>query len=184
MAVVIRMLRRFADSADGVVDAFGRGTSWLVLFVVAALFAQWPLREFLGTGHILANDYGQIGHAAVFSIGIAYAMRWDGHVRLDVVYHRMSTRQRAWVGLLGTLLFVLPWIGIVLWWSWPTMLQSVRQHELFPETWSPGYFLFKVLLVLFAALVTLQALGHVARNLALLIDPATADRPLDERGVS
>jgi TRAP-type mannitol/chloroaromatic compound transport system permease small subunit len=173
MAALLRNLRRFADAADAVSDLFGRCASWLVLFVIAALFAQWPLREWLGRGHILANDFGQIGHAVVFSIGIAYAMRWDGHVRLDVFYQRMTARRRALVGLLGTLCCVLPWIAIVLWFSWPMMLQSVRQHELFPETYSPGYFLFKILLTLFAALVTLQAFGNVARNLALLLDRGT-----------
>ena len=92
------------------VDAVGRASAWLVLFVVAALFAQWPLREFVGAGHILANDFGQIAHATVFMIGVAYALRWDGHVRLDVFYHRMSPRARALVDLFGTVAFIVPWM--------------------------------------------------------------------------
>jgi TRAP-type mannitol/chloroaromatic compound transport system permease small subunit len=58
--------------------------AWLVLFVIAALFGQWPLRALAGGGHILANDFGQIAHATVFAIGVAYALCWDGHVLLDV----------------------------------------------------------------------------------------------------
>jgi TRAP-type mannitol/chloroaromatic compound transport system permease small subunit len=72
--------------------------------------------------------------------------------------------------------FVVPWIGIVLWCSWATTVRSVAVLEKFPETWSPGYWLFKVLLIAFGVLVLLQALGHIARDLAELIDddPATA----------
>jgi TRAP-type mannitol/chloroaromatic compound transport system permease small subunit len=159
-----------------VVDAAGSIGAWLVLFVIVALFAQLPLREWVGAGHILANDYGQIAHAAVFMVGVAYAMRWDGHVRLGVFYQRMSRRVRLLVDLAGTILFVMPWIGIVLWFSWSTTVRSVAVLEKFPETWSPGYWLFKVLLLVFGVLVTLQALGHVARDLAALIggDRATA----------
>src|SRR5437867_4250655 len=96
----------------------GAELAWLVLFVVATLFGQWPLRELLGTGHILANDFGQIAHAAVFAIGIAYALRWDGHVRLDVFYHRLSPRGRALIDLAGSVAFIVPWAAMVLWFSW------------------------------------------------------------------
>jgi TRAP-type mannitol/chloroaromatic compound transport system permease small subunit len=167
---LVRFLRWFAHAADAVVDAAGRVAAWLVLAVIATLFGQLPLREWVGAGHILANDYGQIAHATVFMVGVAYAMRWDGHVRLDVFYQRMSRRMRLLVDLGGTLLFVAPWIGIVLWFSWATTVRSVAVLEKFPETWSPGYWLFKVLLIVFGVLVSLQALGHIARDVAALID--------------
>jgi TRAP-type mannitol/chloroaromatic compound transport system permease small subunit len=157
MQALLHLLRGLARRADAVIDATGRVFSWLVVFVVIALFAQWPLRELVGAGHILANDFGQIAHAAVFSIGVAYALRWDGHVRLDVFYHRMPQRARALVDLAGTLAFVIPWTIIVLWFSGATTLRSVAVFEKFPETWSPGYWLFKVLLIVFAVLLLLQS---------------------------
>jgi TRAP-type mannitol/chloroaromatic compound transport system permease small subunit len=171
MLSLLRSLRWFARAADALVDAVGRGFAWLVLFVIAALFGQWPLRELLGTGHILANDFGQIAHATVFAIGVAYALRWDGHVRLDVFYHRLSARARALIDLAGTVAFVVPWAAIVLWFSWSTMLRSVAVFEKFSDTWSPGYWLFKVLLIVFAALLLLQASGHIARDVADVLDP-------------
>ena len=157
-------------------DAIGRNVAWLVLFVVATLFGQWPLREFVGAGHILANDFGQIAHAAVFAIGVVYALRWDGHVRLDVFNQRMTPRTRALVGLVGTLCIVIPWAAIVVWFSWGTTVRSVVGFEKFPDTWSPGYWVFKVILVAFGVLLLLQASGHVARDLAQFIDPRA---PLD-----
>jgi TRAP-type mannitol/chloroaromatic compound transport system permease small subunit len=179
MTSLLRFLRWLARAADTVVDAVGRVGAWLVLFVVAALFGQLPLREWVGAGHILANDFGQIAHATVFMVGVAYAMRWDGHVRLDVFYHRMSRRARVLVDLVGTIFFVAPWIGIVLWFSWATTVRSVAVFEKFSDTWSPGYWLFKVLLLVFGVLVSLQALGHIARDLASLIDDGPeADVPV------
>ncbi len=170
MAALLRSLRWFARLADAIVDAIGRVSAWLVLFVIGALFAQWPLRELVGGGHILANDFGQIAHAAVFSIGVVYALRWDGHVRLDVFYQRMSVRGRALVDLVGSTTVVGTWAGIVLWFSWQTTLRSVAVFERFPDTWSPGYWLFKVMLIVFASLLLLQTAGHIARDLALLLD--------------
>ena len=186
MTALLRFLRWFARVADAIVDTVGRIGAWLVLFVVVALFGQLPLREWVGAGHILANDYGQIAHAAVFMIGVAYAMRWDGHVRLDVLYQRMSRRTRLLVDLAGTMFFVVPWIGIVLWFSWATTVRSVAVFEKFPETWSPGYWLFKVLLLVFGVLVSLQALGHIARDVASLVDggPETDAAPSPAAGAT
>jgi TRAP-type mannitol/chloroaromatic compound transport system permease small subunit len=177
MPSLLRSLRWFARAADAVVDAIGRSFAWLVLFVIAALFGQWPLREFVGGGHILANDFGQIAHATVFAIGVAYALRWDGHVRLDVFYHRISARKKALVDLSGTIGFIVPWAVMILWFSWATAMRSVAVFEKFPETWSPGYWLFKVLLLVFSSLLLLQALGHIARDIAQLFDPQPEHRP-------
>jgi hypothetical protein len=55
------------------------------------------------------------------------------------------------------------------------MLRSVAVLERFPETWSPGYFLFKVILIVALALVALQALGIAARSIVALSGPR--DRP-------
>jgi TRAP-type mannitol/chloroaromatic compound transport system permease small subunit len=177
MPTLLRSLRQFAHFADAVVDAIGRTFAWLVLFVIAMLFGQWPLRELVGSGHILANDFGQIAHATVFAIGVAYALRWDGHVRLDVFHHAMSARAKAAVDLAGTVAFIVPWAAMVLWFSWATAVRSVAVFEKFSDTWSPGYWLFKVLLLVFAALLLLQAAGHIARDSAQLLDPGSWNDP-------
>jgi len=66
----------------------------------------------------------------------------------------------------------------VLVYSWATTVRSVAVMEKFSDTWSPGYWLFKVLLLAFGVLVLLQAIGHVARDLASLVDNVPEeDRP-------
>jgi len=144
--------------------------SWLVLVVIALLFAQLPLREVFGGGHILANDFGQIFHASVFMFGLAYALRWDRHVRMDVFYRRLGEHRRAAVNLAGALLFVLPWCALMVWYGTPVMLRSIAVLELFPDTWSPGYFMFKVLLVTCPGLLGLQALSLAARSIVTLAE--------------
>ena len=161
-------LGRSAGQIDALCDCVGRWTAWLVPVVIALLFAQLPLREWIGGGHILANDMGQIVHAAVFMLGLSYALRWDRHIRMDAFYRRWTPRRQALVNLLGSLLFVVPWSALMIVYGWMIMLRSVAALERFPETWSPGYFLFKVILIVACALVALQALAIAARALATL----------------
>lgn len=172
MPKFLARIDHLAGRIDAITDWTGRHAAWLVLLVIALLFAQLPLREVFGGGHILANDLGQIAHAAVFMFGLSYALRWDRHVRMDVFYRRMSARRQAMVNLAGTLLFLLPWCALMVWFGWTYTVRSVAVLERFPDTWSPGYFMFKVLLILCMALLGLQALALLAHSAVGIFGPA------------
>ena len=124
--MLLDALDRLADALEAVVDRIGRVMAWLVLAVVFLLFVQNPLREYLGRGQFFANDMGQLSHAAVFMIGVAYAWRWDRQVRMDLFYRSMSPRTKAVVNLLGTVFLLLPWLAFVTWDAVPTVIDSVR----------------------------------------------------------
>jgi TRAP-type mannitol/chloroaromatic compound transport system permease small subunit len=164
-------LQTVADAIDAFNDRVGRTVAWLCLAVVGLLFLQIPLRELVGAGHNTANDIGQLIHATLFMVGAAYAMRHDGHVRVDIFHQRMSAKARAAVDLVGTLLFLLPWLTLLGWYSIPIVLNSVEELEQFAETYTPGYYLMKLLLFVFVALVGLQAVATIARALIVLASP-------------
>jgi TRAP-type mannitol/chloroaromatic compound transport system permease small subunit len=165
-------LQRFVAGADALTEYVGRWAAWLCLGVVGLLFLQIPLRELFHGGHIIANDIGQIVHAALFMIGIPFAMRHDAHVRVDIFSHRLSVKARAAIDLAGTTLFLLPWLALLGWYSLPIVLNSVKELEEFPETYTPGYFILKLQLAVFVCLVALQALATIARSTVALLAPA------------
>ncbi|MFM7347346.1 MAG: TRAP transporter small permease subunit, partial [Tagaea sp.] len=100
--------------------------------------------------------------------GIALAMREDAHVRVDLLSDGWSARRRAWVALWCHALFVLPWMAAIAWFGWPIVRRGFAALERFPETFSPGYFLLKALILVLAFLVSVQALAGIARAIAVL----------------
>jgi len=168
-------LAALADRLEAIVDMVGRAVAWLVLAVVFLLFLQNPLREFIGRGQFLANDMGQLSHATVFMLGVAYAWRCDRQVRVDLVYGRLSARAKATVNLLGTLFLLLPWVALVAWDAVPSAWQSWQLLEHFPESGSPGFFVMKTVVAAFALLLAMQALAVVLRSLATLAGRSAAE---------
>jgi TRAP-type mannitol/chloroaromatic compound transport system permease small subunit len=164
-------LQRFVARADGLTEFIGNWAAWLCLGVVGLLFLQIPLRELFHGGHIIANDIGQIVHATLFMIGIPFAMRHDAHVRVDIFSHRLTARTRAAIDLAGTILFLLPWLALLGWYSLPIVLNSVKQLEEFPETYTQGYFILKFQLAAFVFLVALQALATIGRSTLVILAP-------------
>jgi TRAP-type mannitol/chloroaromatic compound transport system permease small subunit len=169
-------LRRLADSLSAIVDLTGRWTAWLCLPVVLLLFLQLPLRDIVHGGNNTDNDFGQIIFANFFMIGIAFAMRYDAHVRVDIFHRYFSARWRAIVELAGTAMFTLPWLALLGWYALPIVLNSLRQTEKFPETYTPGYFILKLGLFFFVVLVGLQAIANIIRSGLALAAPEPGER--------
>ncbi len=167
-----RPLLAFAAVVDRINDRIGRGVSWLTLLVVLLLFCQVPLRLLpSGSYSTMSNDIGQLIHASVFMVGTAYAFRWDQHARVDIFYRQMARRRQAWVNLVGNLGFALPWLAVLGFYSTPIVVNSWQHLEVFVDSWAPGYFLLKSMLLVFAALMGLQALANAARALDALVEP-------------
>jgi TRAP-type mannitol/chloroaromatic compound transport system permease small subunit len=154
-------LRRLADGLSTVVDVAGRFASWLCLPVILLLFLQLPLREIAQGGNNTDNDFGQIIFANFLMIGIPFAMRHDAHVRVDIFHRHFSTRALAMIELAGTVMFTLPWLALVAWYSLPIVLNSLAQTEKFAETYTPGYFILKLGLLFFVVLAGLQAITNI-----------------------
>ena len=171
-AMLLEALDRLADAIENLIDRTGQVSSWLVLAVVFLLFVQNPLREYVGRGQFFANDMGQLCHSAVFMIGVAYAWRWDRQIRVDLLYRGMTQRVKAMVNLLGTCFLLLPWLAFVTWDAVPTVIQSWRIAEHFPESGSAGFFVLKSVLLIFAAMMALQAGAVVARSIVTLLGPS------------
>jgi TRAP-type mannitol/chloroaromatic compound transport system permease small subunit len=171
----MRELRRLADGLSAIVDFVGRWASWLCLPVILLLFLQLPLRDLVHGGNNTDNDFGQIVFANFFMVGIAFAMRWDAHVRVDILHQHFSARTRAVIELAGTVLFTLPWLALLGWYALPIVLNSLRQTEKFAETYTPGYFILKLGLFFFVVLVGFQAVANIIRAGLALAAPQPGD---------
>lgn len=74
-------------------------------------------------------------YAAGFLIALPFAMVRGNHVRVDVLAEHFSLRRKAWIELLGTLLFLIPFTVFVLIHAVPFVERSLRLGEVSP---SPG----------------------------------------------
>jgi TRAP-type mannitol/chloroaromatic compound transport system permease small subunit len=172
---MVACLQRLADRLGGVVDLTGRCASWLCLPLIVLLFLQLPLREIVHGGNNAANDFGQIIFANFMMVGIPYAMRWDAHVRVDIVHRHFGQRFRAFVELAGTVLLTIPWLALVGWYARPVVVNSLAETERFAETFTPGYFILKLGLLSFVVLVALQAIAIVIIAGLTLLSPDGGD---------
>jgi len=102
------MLFRLEKFFDRFSDVMGWIAGILNLLMLINVFYDAIMRYFFKTGSIALQEMEWHLFAMVFLFGIAYALKEDGHVRVDVLYDRFSPRWQAIVNIGGTLLLLLP----------------------------------------------------------------------------
>ncbi len=103
--------------------------------------------------------------SVIFLLGAAYGLRVDAHVRVDVVYSRLSDKGKGWVDLLGTLLFLLPFTLVMLWVSYPTVRNSFLIREVSPDPGGLPRWPIKALILVSFFLLFLQGIALAIRSL-------------------
>ncbi|MEZ4648006.1 MAG: TRAP transporter small permease subunit [Candidatus Eisenbacteria bacterium] len=171
--VAMRSLLQLARLIDVMNDRIGRAVSWLAA-VMVLLGAFNAIARYLSRalGKDLSSNAYLEGQWYLFSvillIGMAYTLRHDRHVRVDVIYGKVGERGKAWIDLLGTLLFLLPFSIVTLILTWPTVHNSWLTREVSPDPGGlPRYPLKAVILVGFGLLL-LQGLSMLIRQVAFL----------------
>src|SRR5262249_9399416 len=158
-----------ADRIDRVTAAIGRAAAWLALAVVLVQFTVVALRYTFGIGSIWLQETILYAHAGLFMLAAAWTLAVDGHVRVDIFYTAASARQKAWIDLLGTLLFLLPFMAALLVLSLPYVSRAWVVLERSREASGlPFLYLLKTLIPLFALLMLLQGAALAIRAARVL----------------
>jgi TRAP-type mannitol/chloroaromatic compound transport system permease small subunit len=182
----VNALKRFVRGIDAINDWIGRTVAWLTLGCVVTCFAVVVLRYAFNLGFPWMQELYVWQHAVVFMAGAGYTMLHRGHVNVDVLYGRLPARGRAWIDILGTLVFLFPWLAVLATTSAPFVTSSWGIREASnTANGMPAVYLLKSLLWVFCALLFAQGLALVARRGLFLAGHGLADhdedRVTDER---
>jgi len=144
-------------------------------------------------------------NAMIVAMCCAYTFVQGGHVRVDLFYAGARYRTKKIVDMMGSLLFMIPAMVLMWMYSWffmwrhlitpkvsasdkiELLLKKARIAKWNVETigFSPngfnGYFLFKVLIIGFCAMMFMQAIAFFYRSLLELREgPASEGKYLDK----
>jgi len=162
------MTSRPAEFINTFSIATGRAASWLTLAMVLMTFLIVVLRYAFDTGVIWMQESLTWMHAAVFMLGAAYTLQDDGHVRVDIFYREMSTRHKAWIDLIGVLLFLFPLCGFFVYESFDYVAAAWSLGEISRDAGGlpyPAIPLLKSILILMPVAVILQGLSMLLLSL-------------------
>ena len=158
------------------------GFIWLGLLVVLAEFAIVITRFVFSYEQAFMGDLVRFWYAAMFLFASAYALVSEGHVRVDVLYARLSKHRQAVVNFYGSLLLGIPLCWIILTMGMWTKTSSLNSPMISFEISQSGYglyvkYLMAGFMIVFAISMIAQFCSYILTSLADLNDEPSVNEP-------
>lgn len=170
-------LQQLCTAIDRLNAAIGRLSAWAVLAMVLVQFAIVVLRAAFGFGSLWMQESLRYLLAVLVLFSAAWTLQSDGHVRVDIFYADAAPRTKAKVDLAGALILLIPFMGAVIWLSWPYAGRAWAIMEGSREAGGiPLVFLLKSSIPAFAALLLLQGVAQAVRAALTLTADGAAGR--------
>lgn len=163
------ILLKISKLIDALNEWIGKLTMWLVLAAVVISAGNAVMRKAF---NLSSNAYLEVQwylFAAVFMLGVGYVFLHNGHVRIDFVSSRLSTRTNAIIDALGIVVFIFPLCVILIDLSWPYFMRAYDSGEMSEN--AGGLIRWPVLLLipLGFAILMLQAVSELVKRIAYLM---------------
>ena len=164
----MQALLTLSRGIDALNERVGRAVYWLVLIVALVSAGNAVSRYGFGASSNAWLEAQWYLFSAIFLLAAGYTLKHNGHVRIDVIYGRLSPRARALIDLVGTVLFLLPMTLLIMWLSWTGFAESYAIGEVSPDAGGLLRWPVKLLIPLGFALLALQGLSEIIKRIAFL----------------
>tara|TARA_B100001964_G_C14036465_1_gene510645 strand:+ start:232 stop:834 length:603 start_codon:yes stop_codon:yes gene_type:complete len=102
-------------------DVFCRKLVWIQIWLVANFG-----RIFEST---LLQELEWHSHTALFLLVLGYGFTHNRHVRVDFLRENLAYRKKVWIDFFGTSLFMIPWICVLIYFSFIYVRESFIINE-------------------------------------------------------
>lgn len=161
-------LRPVLDGIDGLCRRMSVISSLTLLAMCLIVGFEVASRYAFNSPTIWAWDINVQLMLLMLMFGIAEAYRRDMHVRVDVLTTALSPRTRAWleVGMAPVFFFITI---VIVWTGWEYFLQSWTRNQTASTMFAPLLWPIKFTIPLGAAVLTLQGLAKLVRDLRVAL---------------
>lgn len=106
--------------------------------------------------------------AVTVMFGTSYVLKMNEHVRVDVLYGKLSSRTQARIDLFGMIFFLLPGAILMAKMSWPWFLDSFTHNEMSSNAGGLIRWPAKLAIPIGFAMLTLQGFSEIIKRICYL----------------
>jgi TRAP-type mannitol/chloroaromatic compound transport system permease small subunit len=156
---------KYVTVVDYLSTRFGRIAMYLIFLMIGTLLLDAVTRNILKIPMFWCVELAQFTLAAYYIMGGAYSMQLDSHVRMDLVYDRLSPRNKARMDSF-TAIFLVVYLVVLLIGSISSTIYVIKTDQRLFSMWNPSLIPIKIIMVLGILLMLLQAISTFFKDLA------------------
>jgi TRAP-type mannitol/chloroaromatic compound transport system permease small subunit len=159
-----RAIELYVHHVDAVNRAIGHFAMYLLFALGAILIYATLWRVLAGTPVNWALEMSQFVLSAYYLLGGAYSMQVDGHVRMDLLYSRLSARKRA-VTDAFTIVCVIFYLIVLLIGAISSTNYAIVYKQQNYSAWAPVLWPIKVIMTAGVFLMLLQTISTFFKDI-------------------
>ena len=147
------------------INFLGYFTAFILIILVLLVVYDATARYLFSSGSIALQELEWHLFDVVILFGIAYTLKENAHVRVDIFYTSYSEKTKALLNSIASLFFILPFSLLIIYISLDFVEMSFIQNEASSNPGGLEYrYLVKALLPLSFLFLSLQALSDTFQN--------------------
>lgn len=158
----------FAHAVDWFNQQIGRFAVWAMFISCMVSAGNATVRYLISMS---SNGWLEVQwylFAACVLLGAPFVLKMNEHVRVDVLYSRLTSRGQARIDLFGLIFFLMPVTLLLTWMSWPWFVDSFVTHEMSSNAGGLIRWPVKLVLPVGFGLLALQGVSEIIKRTAFL----------------
>jgi len=165
----MEILKYYIRIMDAFSEKTGTVVSWLSTLLVIAVFYDVIMRYVFRNGSIAIQELQWHIFSVIFLLGAAFTLKRDGHVRVDIIYTKMSRKAKAWVDFVCTFIFLIPFSIIIIYSTKMFIMGSWAVREISSDPGGLHFrYLLKAMIPAGFVLLILQGVSEGFKNLLII----------------
>mgnify|MGYP001067805672 CR=1 FL=1 len=160
-----RVMKGYVNGVTATSKAVGLFAMYLIFPMIGILFFETVSRTIFGRPRIWSVEMAQFVMAAYYTLGGAYTLIMDGHVRMDLTYARWSPKNKAVADAL-TFALVIFYLVMLLVGGFISLHYSIKYNQKSYSAWAPSVTPIKIIMLFGMVLMALQVIAEFFKDLA------------------
>jgi TRAP-type mannitol/chloroaromatic compound transport system permease small subunit len=164
----MQALLKFSKAVDWLNAQVGKYVIWLILASTLISAVNAIVRKIF---NVSSNAYLEVQwylFAAAFLLAAGYTLLHGEHVKIDVIYGKVSDRGQIWIDIFGFVAFLTPMCVAILWYGIPFFLQGYRSGEVSSNAGGLIRWPVYLMIPLGFSLLLLQCWSELVKRIAFL----------------
>ncbi|PZO64436.1 MAG: C4-dicarboxylate ABC transporter [Paracoccus denitrificans] len=158
----------FSRAVDRTNTFIARAVSWLILVAVLVSAGNAIIRKVFNTSSNAWLELQWYLYGAAFLLAAAYTLLENEHIRIDIIYGGRSRRTQHWIDLIGHVLFLMPFVILMIWLMVPWLQRSIATGERSMNAGGLILWPAKALLLAGFILLFFQGLSEIIKKIAVM----------------
>ena len=146
----------------------GRSVMWLILAAIIVSAVNATVRKVFDVSSNAWLELQWYLFGATYMLAASYTLQRNEHIRIDIISNHLPKSVRNGIELFGHILMLLPFTALMVWETWPNMMESYNIGEGSSNYGGLIVWPAKACIVIGFALLFIQGISELIKRIAII----------------